>query len=233
MHKLMIKTHNQTGLKYLCYTRKEGEEYDNYKGSGKKWLRHLSKYGDTVTTELIFETEDKDEFIQYARAVSIEYGIVESTEWANLRVEEGDGGDTVSKKMWINNGEVDKYHDKSEPIPEGWVKGRCKCVFNDIEMQKEFNSRVDRKKSSAGIRRAWAEGRFDKRDHSKCGAKGDANVAKRPEVREKIAGYVRSEETKQRMSLARKGKTLYTDGNVRKFFNTGQQPEGWVQGTRK
>jgi len=34
---------------------------------------------------------------------------------------------------------------------------------------------------------AWAEGRV-KRDHSKCGIKGDLNPAKRPEVKEKLSG---------------------------------------------
>jgi len=44
-----------------------------------------------------------------------------------------------------------------------------------------------RTKVSESRKLAWAEGRVI-RDHSKCGLKGDANVAKRPEVRAKNSG---------------------------------------------
>ena len=36
MYRLLLKTHNQTGLKYLCKT--ENEDYINYPGSGKYWM---------------------------------------------------------------------------------------------------------------------------------------------------------------------------------------------------
>lgn len=42
------------------------------------------------------------------------------------------------------------------------------------------------KKRGNAIKNAWNEGKFDKRDHSKCGTKGDDNPAKRPEVKQKI-----------------------------------------------
>jgi hypothetical protein len=44
-----------------------------------------------------------------------------------------------------------------------------------------------RQKQHVARKEAWASGRF-KRDHSKCGNKGDANVAKRPEVKAKNSG---------------------------------------------
>jgi hypothetical protein len=135
----MIKTHNNTGLKYLCYTRKVGEEYDNYKGSGTLWLSHLNYHGDDISTELLFESKDYNEFVIYARAKSIEFDIVNSKEWANLKLEEGDGGDTVSNKKWITNGKTDKYIDKDIEVYSGWKLGRTNCIFNDKETQKKFN----------------------------------------------------------------------------------------------
>ena len=44
-----------------------------------------------------------------------------------------------------------------------------------------------RKKQHLARKEVWASGQF-KRDHSKCGNKGDANVAKRPEVKAKNSG---------------------------------------------
>ena len=177
-HKLMIKTHNITGLKYLCYTRSEGKEYDNYKGSGKIWKRHLKKYGDSITTELIFESLFFDEFKKIAIEKSIEYDIVSSDLWANLKIEEGDGGDTVSNKKWITNGISDTYLNNDLPLPEGWSYGRSRCVFNDSEKQKEFAKRQTKEQRSEIIQKCWNEGKMDKRDHKKCGTKGNNNPSK-------------------------------------------------------
>ena len=55
MHKLMIKTHNVTGLKYLCYTKKAGSSYDEYLGSGKLWKEHLKQYGKDILIQLHYE----------------------------------------------------------------------------------------------------------------------------------------------------------------------------------
>ena len=183
-HKLMIKTHNKTNLKYLCYTRSEGEKYNSYKGSGTRWKKHLKKYGDEITTELIFETNDKEAFVKEARAKSIEFNVVESEDWANLKLEEGDGGDTVSNKVWITNDTTDKYINKDDEIPQGWRRGRCKCVFNDRKKQIEFAARCDTKFRGKKIKEAWDSGKMD---HIKRNPlRGDKNPACRPEVKKKI-----------------------------------------------
>lgn len=186
-HKLMIKQHIETGLKYLCYTKKTGDAFENYKGSGLVWKRHLKKYGDNITTEVIYETDDYEQFKQYALTKSIEFDIIESKDWANLKNETGDGGDTVSSKCWITDGIVDKYWPKEQELPEGWFKGRTKCIFKDVAKQKEFSSRRDLNAFSKSLKEAWEAGKFDKRDHSKCGTRGDKNPTKRHDVRNKIS----------------------------------------------
>jgi hypothetical protein len=191
-HKLMIKTHNITKLKYLCYTRSEGKIYEDYKGSGKLWKKHLKKYGENITTELIFESSDFEKFKKFAIQKSIEFDIVNSDQWANLKIEEGDGGDTVSNKRWITNGIKDKYLNKDLPLPEGWMYGRSNCIFNDPEKQSVFGKHHDGKKQGESLKKTWSEGRF-KRDHSKCGLKGDLSPSKRPEVKEKIRQYALTE----------------------------------------
>lgn len=185
-HKLMIKTHKVTGLKYLCYTQKN--DHVSYTGSGKYWKRHLEKYGKDIETELIFQTENYEELKNKALELSDELNVVESNEWANLRKEDGIGGDTVSNKMWITDDVDELYVEKDISIPLGWKKGRSplKCKFKNKDFQKEMNSRVDVAGRGKHIQAAWDEGRV-KRDHSKCGTKGDANPAKRPEVRKKIS----------------------------------------------
>ena len=143
MHKLMIKTHNVTGLKYLCYTQKE--DHNSYKGSGKHWKNHIKEHGYDVTTEVIFESESYDEFVKCAKEYSSLFDVVSDSSWANLKNEEGDGGDTVSRKCWITNGTVDKYHDKGQEIPLGWKLGRSNCVFKDSNKQKHFSHKASHK----------------------------------------------------------------------------------------
>lgn len=81
MHKLLKKTHNVTGLMYLCYTRKE--DHNRYKGSGKDWLPHIREFGNDVTTELLFQHEDKELVQLVAREYSRKWNVSESVGWAN------------------------------------------------------------------------------------------------------------------------------------------------------
>jgi hypothetical protein len=93
---LLVKEHNLTGLKYLC--KKSAHSFDEcvkYKGSGTYWKKHLAKHGNDVSTTCLFVTEDKQEFKKIATKYSKEYDIVNSKQWANLTIEEGQGGNTV------------------------------------------------------------------------------------------------------------------------------------------
>jgi hypothetical protein len=87
MYKLMIKTHNKTGLKYLCITQKEN--WKEYLGSGKKWREHLKKNGNNISTELIFESKDYLEFTAVCKETSKRLNVVLSEEFANLIPEVG------------------------------------------------------------------------------------------------------------------------------------------------
>ena len=85
---LYLKTHNQTGLKYLGKTEKDPH---TYKGSGVHWLKHIKKHGYDVTTEILFETTDMEEFKRVGLEYSEKLGIVKSREFANMVVEQGEG----------------------------------------------------------------------------------------------------------------------------------------------
>jgi|Laugresbdmm110dd_1035094.scaffolds.fasta_scaffold11201_3 hypothetical protein len=97
---LLVKEHKVTGLKYLC--KHEAQSLKDcvlYRGSGTYWKRHLKQNGNIVNTKCLFVTEDKDVFRKIAIKYSLEFDIVNSDKWANLTLEEGQGGNTVFDKI--------------------------------------------------------------------------------------------------------------------------------------
>lgn len=145
---LYLKTH-KSGLRYL------GKTVQNpltYKGSGKHWLRHLRKYGNEVKTEILFESESKEEIKYWGSHFSNLWNITENPIFANIVPEMGDGGNTSNcenyiegikkrdtsgpkngmygksavndlKLKWYNNG-VENIYVSENTAPEGFFKGR-------------------------------------------------------------------------------------------------------------
>lgn len=144
---LYVKTHKKTGLRYLGKTKNKNPE--KYPGSGKYWKRHLSKHGNDVSTNILLESEDKEEIRKWGKYYSDLWNVVESKGWANLVEECGDGGDTSSTeaykegmkrrihkspevhpkptlgKVWYTDGKDNiLLDDKKDTIPENFYKGR-------------------------------------------------------------------------------------------------------------
>ena len=95
-HYLMIKTHNKTGLKYLCKTSTEDPNKPfKYFGSGKHWKRHLKKHGYLITTQILCICETREELIEKGIFYSRLYDVVKSKAYANMIEERGDGGPTM------------------------------------------------------------------------------------------------------------------------------------------
>ena len=92
----MIKTHNVTGLKYLCVSTKA--DYNSYCGSGVKWRNHLQYHGFDFSTTVLYESQNRNEIF---RAVCLYYSnlydVVNSDEWANLILEDGNTGSAFYK----------------------------------------------------------------------------------------------------------------------------------------
>jgi len=131
---LYIKT-SPSGLKYLGKTMKNPFIYN---GSGKIWKRHIKKNNLTykeIKTEIVFETTNKMELIRIGNELSVKYDIVKSKEWANLRIENGDGGDTS------------KFIDYSNPTFHQPGRGKHLHTFNSEEEKKiiivERTSKID------------------------------------------------------------------------------------------
>jgi len=83
---LYVKQHNQTGLKYFGKTVRNPYKY---KGSGKKWVAHINKHGNDVTTIWVELFTDQNLIREFALKFSEENQIVESNDWANLKPEDG------------------------------------------------------------------------------------------------------------------------------------------------
>ena len=138
---LYIKTHNKTKIKYFGKTTRDPFQY---KGSGSYWINHINKHGNDVHTEILGHYTDKTECYLAALDFSAKHNIVESKEWANLRPETLDGGDTSKtenyqkslhkiseygkKCRWWNNGIEQCF--KETPPDESYKLGRLH--FNNV-----------------------------------------------------------------------------------------------------
>lgn len=93
---LMVKTHINTGLKYLCQTKRKDPH--TYLGSGDYWKPHLTKHGKEITTEILRECQSKEELREWGLYYSNLWDVVNARNetgkkiWANLVPESGNGG---------------------------------------------------------------------------------------------------------------------------------------------
>lgn len=82
---------------YLGKTVKNIKNNPNcYIGSGEYWKAHLKQHGYTykdIKTWILHETEDNDDLVRTGRYYSKLWNVVESDQWANLKEEDGTGGD--------------------------------------------------------------------------------------------------------------------------------------------
>ena len=89
IYSLYVKTHQLTGLKYLGQTSKSDPH--KYTGSGKYWLRHIKQHGKNWDTEILFESQNKQDIDKLGAYYSDLWNVVESNKWANLKPETGNG----------------------------------------------------------------------------------------------------------------------------------------------
>ena len=115
-HYLMVKTHNKTGLKYLCKkTTSDVKKCYKYLGSGFFWKRHLSKYGNDVSTKIIEVCDTIEELKPKALYWSNHYDVVKSEEWANVVIENGGNVNDRSFKQMQENRRVSLRKAFSDP----------------------------------------------------------------------------------------------------------------------
>jgi len=98
---LLLKTHNQTGLNYLCkFSEGVKKSPHKYKGSGKYWKRHIKKHGYDVETKILYQGQSEQELSACAIFWSNVYDVVKNKKFANLIPENGlDGGGVKGRKL--------------------------------------------------------------------------------------------------------------------------------------
>ena len=95
--RLYYKKCSHCELKY--YGKSVKQNLEKYKGSGKRWVRHLKKHNATSihiwNSEWFYDTS----IIEVAMKFSIKNNIIESDEWANLAIENGVDGGYLGEKV--------------------------------------------------------------------------------------------------------------------------------------
>jgi uncharacterized membrane protein len=149
---LMVKTHRITGLKYLCQT-KQSDPY-KYTGSGKYWKNHLKVHGKHIDTEILRECITKQELSEWGRHYSELWNIVESSEWANLKPETGQGGniqtpDSIAKGLQTRLKRRGTLRTTGQDVGEKIMKTKLERYgtlnFNTLEsIEKSRETRLER-----------------------------------------------------------------------------------------
>lgn len=155
-------------------------DYHEYPGSGKYWKYHLKKHGLDYSTTLILECKSKELLRFWGQYFSREWNVVEDPNWANLMEESGDGGAPGRKFTEEHRSRL------SESLKgKNTTKGRIPWNKGLVDVFSEES------------RRRMSE------SHKNCSQ----------ETRDKISngnrGKKRSDDTKRKMSLSRKGKPIH------------------------
>lgn len=181
---LLAKTHNKTGLKYLCKCMaKKKEKCFVYKGSGKYWKRHLEKHGKDITTKIIFETNSLEQFKRKGLYYSKLWNVTKSNKWANLCDETG-----------INGGRISFGRDHYCFGKPAWNRGKPASKEQKQKMSKSLKGKL------AGKKNPWY-GKIGK-DHPSFGRKHSKATKRKIGLasRARMLGSKMSEETKKKIS---------------------------------
>lgn len=187
---LYVKTHTQTGLKYFGKTTADPFRYY---GSGNYWRAHLKKHGYSITTEIIGYFTCKEECIAAAIKFSTEHNIVHAVDennkkiWANQIIENGtDGGATGRANYKPHSEETKRRLSELNKGKLPWNTGKRGVTPGNTR------PRSDKTKQLLRV--------------ANLGRKQPQEVIDRRAA--KLKGHIVTEETRQKISAARKGKKL-------------------------
>jgi hypothetical protein len=142
---LYVKTHMDTGLKYLGKTEGKRQDPYKYRGSGLYWVRHIEQHGNNVWTNIVYQSDDSEDIKNIGMYLSTLWNIVESKEWANLKPETGDGG-------FAGN--------------EPWNKGKQYTQESREKMSKAAKGRIPWNKGKKNLQVPWNKGKVGVQQHT-------------------------------------------------------------------
>ena len=204
MFRLMIKTHNVTGLKYLCITKRD--DWERYSGSGIYWKRHLKKYGYDFSTELLYESNDYNDFLEKCAYYSIYYNVVLDDSFANLKPENGYDDLVLYWKFLTEEEKNNIYKKRAKTLKKYWeniddekVKERGRKISNSL---KRFNSLADddlKEKQKENGKKLWVFMTIEERRESLdrmhqgfkrfCKERGDSYEKWKASIKETMNNY--------------------------------------------
>jgi len=180
---LYIKQHNVTRLKYFGKTAKK-DPY-KYVGSGTYWKRHIKLHGiEHVSTLWVKQFTSLESCSEYALQFSLDNDITESTEWANLKPENGLDGGSLKGRPGTNS--------KGPPPMVGTIAARKVNLGRTRTFTKEHKQNISLSKK--GIPR---------RGH---------NTTTKQKISTALIGRTFSPETRDKMAQAKKGKPAWNKG---------------------
>jgi hypothetical protein len=157
---LMVKTHNTTGLKYLCQTKKKDPH--KYLGSGKYWIKHLAYYGKNIRTEIILETTDKQFLNDTGRYYSIIWKITTSMDnfgnriWSNAIAETGGGPGRAGYHVGENNPMYGKERNDLAIVN----RQEYRREQNSVASKKLWSQPLHKKNMSACRKNKWTDPKY-------------------------------------------------------------------------
>lgn len=203
----MSKPIERPGLKYFGKTTRDPFKYN---GSGKYWKRHLKKHGQDVETKVIGYYTSLEECRTVASKFSIDNDIVNSNEWANLKLENGtDGGNNI-----IMTDEVRDKMSRYATIRNQryWTPEKRSAVSGDANVSKRDD-----------VRRKISEKNCMREEHYRTMAsermKGERNPMKDPKTSAKVVAKLKgiplSDDRKRKISKSTSGEKHWGYGKPR------------------
>lgn len=160
-YKLLLKTHFDTGVNYLCVTKRK--DFVVYPGSGIAWKRLLAKYPESeILTNLLYSSDVLQEFNIVCLYYSCLLDVVNSNAYANLVPEQG--YQNLDGKSNLNLWWEFASEDQKAPV----IEKRTKNMINTVQ--------------SSG-RTLMEEARQASREFAR--ENGYENVSQIPEIKEK------------------------------------------------
>lgn len=197
MKYLYLKT-SPLGKMYLGMTKRNPYKYI---GSGIDWVNHIKENNisrDSIHTEIIFCSDNEDDFSRVCIEKSTELNVVDSDLFLNRIIESGKMSVTsneklkkrksaATKKMWLDENYRKNMSGENHPM---YGRNRPDTSMMNI---KRFENQEERIKVSNRSKELWKDKSY--REKMSSLSLGDNNVSKRPEVAKKIS------ETKKRKQL--------------------------------
>lgn len=191
--RLYIKRILKDDNSYIYYIGKTSRQnIKKYSGSGTIWKKYIKKYGSS-RIEHVWESEwyhNSYELQYQAIRFSIENDIVNSSYWANSKIENGISGGLLSDEtkrkiseklkgtkknsiggtfgmIWIHRESERKCIPKTQKIPNGWSKGYhidTTKEKNSVYGKRMYNNGIISKyfESNEIIPAGWTKGRISK-----------------------------------------------------------------------